>query len=339
MRRYEGEPLAAAARIAIVANDALGNYVVSTPLVQMLRARYPKGTLHYFGGIRTEELWAKESMIDFGWPLFGARPACTMRKVCEVVPKGYDLVVNVEASEWARCFTAAVSAEAGFVVGPCLGEDGRGSLPFADDERGRLAADRDWTAPDLTRVYPFLDSGFIGEIFCRLAYLDGPVPGYRLPSSPPPFDPPPCLLATAASLPEKLWTYEGWRAVCEAMAKRFGVAPGLLGAAPSSQRHFWRGSELEERLVSEGLVQDLRGKLSLPEVVGAIERTQLVVSLDNGILHLAAGTKTPVTGLYRNGIHRLWAPPAKNVHVVLPGEGGRVSEIRPETVLEVAERG
>ena len=43
-------------------------------------------------------------------------------------------------------------------------------------------------------------SGFIGEIFCRLAYLEGPIPSYRIPSAEPPIEVPPLLIATSASL-------------------------------------------------------------------------------------------------------------------------------------------
>ena len=53
----------------------------------------------------------------------------------------------------------------------------------------------------------------------------------------------------------------------------------------------------------------MRGRITLPQVAGAIAKAKAVVSLDNGILHLACSTATPTVGLYRNGIHRLWAPP------------------------------
>ncbi|AIE88104.1 glycosyltransferase family 9 protein [Fimbriimonas ginsengisoli] len=334
MRRFQGEPLPEHSRIAIVANDALGNYVVSTPLIQMLRSKYPGADLDYYGGTRTEELWSNEPMIDHGYAIFGRPP---YELASHLITSGtYNLVVNLESSEWAKAFTSIASGHDGFVVGPSVGPQGRGDLPFAQDERGRLAADAEWTAADLTSRYPFLHSGFIGEIFSRLAYLDGPVPGYRVPSKTPEFEVPEVLIATSASLPEKLWPLEGWRrALTFLRDNRFTV--GLLGAKPSAQRHFWQGEEAEQRMVDEGLAQDLRGRLSLSEVVGALAKAKLVLTLDNGILHLAAATSTPTIGLFREGIHRLWAPPVSNLKVITPPSGGQVAEIAPETVLEALE--
>lgn len=72
--------------------------------------------------------------------------------------------------------------------------------------------------------------------------------------------------------------------------------------------------------------------MTLPQVVGAIEGARLVVSIDNGIVHLACATDTPVVGLYRHGIHRLWAPPSANVRIVEPGSGGRVEQIPPALI-------
>jgi ADP-heptose:LPS heptosyltransferase len=58
-----------------------------------------------------------------------------------------------------------------------------------------------------------------------------------------------------------------------------------------------------------------------------------VLTLDNGILHLAAATTTPTVGLYRYGIHRLWAPPAPNLTVLTSGDGRRVADIEPDVVV------
>jgi ADP-heptose:LPS heptosyltransferase len=204
-------------------------------------------------------------------------------------------------------------------------------LPFQEDERGRLWQDKEWISPDLVTRFPFLDSGFIGELFCRLAYLEGAIPSYSVTKEEPTIRTPDILIATAASLPEKLWPVQKWLDLILALPSK----PGLIGAKPSQQKEFWQGGSGEEELVAAGLVHDLRGQLTLPQVVGALARAKQIITLDNGILHLGVSTGTPVVGLYRHGIHRLWAPPYKNLTVVTPGEGKPVSDITPEQVLNV----
>lgn len=334
MRRYRGEDLPANPRIAVIANDALGNFVAATPLLQMLRFKWPECRLHYFGGWRTWELQSNSDLFDKHYPLHGDN----FRRIAELVtsmPK-FDLVVNLEQQPIARACTALLAGEDGFVVGPSFNFDGRGDLAYADDEIGKLAQDKNWLAEDTTQRFPFLETGFIGEIFCRLAYLEGPVPTYRVPSADPGREIPDVLIATAASLPEKLWPIEKWLdVVSELHAKGYSV--GLLGAAPSEQGKHWKGADVESQLVEAG-VQDLRGAFTLPQVVGALERARRVLTIDNGILHLAAATGTPTIGLFRHGIHRLWAPPFANLTVLTAGEGNPVAEISVDTVREALER-
>lgn len=337
MRRYEGGELPPGPRIAVVTNDALGNYVVATPLLQMLRERHKPSVLHYYGGDRTEELWQRDETIDWGYSLFGSDPHhAVLNSFVETNAEPYDLVVNIENQAWAKCFAAAIGGFNTFVCGPCLGADGRADLPFEANERGLLWADEEWIAEDITARYSFLKSGFIGEILCRLSYLDGDVPPYSVPATQPSIAIPDILIATAASLPEKLWPEDKWTAILYELSKKHSI--GLLGAKATAQSRFWKGGSTEDTLVEKRLVQDLRGKLSLPEVVGALSKSRAVLTIDNGILHLAVSTGVPTIGLFRHGIHRLWAPPYPNLTVLTPGADKSVSEIGLDAVREALER-
>jgi heptosyltransferase III len=171
VRRYEGEKLPPGCRIAVVANDALGNYVVSTPLLKKLRQVHQPSALHYFSGTRTEEFWMEDAKIDWGWSLHGTDPHFTVLSTfVENGDQQYDLIINLEDTPWAKTFTAVAAGYNTYVCGPCLGADGRKDLAFEDNDRGKLWEDKEWVAENLTDKYSFLKTGFIGEIFCRLAY-------------------------------------------------------------------------------------------------------------------------------------------------------------------------
>jgi ADP-heptose:LPS heptosyltransferase len=318
-------------RIAVIANDALGNYVVATPLLQAIRRKFAPKRLDFYSGQRTEELWSVDPNIDAGFRILGGSPRESMLTALE--RGAYDLVVNLEDSEWARSFAAVLCDERSLVVGPCLSADGRSLLPVASDTIGALSADPQWTAEDLTQRYPMLCSGFIAEIFCRLLYIEGHVPAYNVPTVPPGLEMPPLLIGTSASLTEKLWPLENWIEVLTRL-KDSGVRAGLLGARPSTQRRYWQGEATEQVLVEQDLVQDLRGRLTLPEVTGALSEAKAVLTLDNGIMHLAASTDTPTIGLFRSGIHRLWAPPVRTLTVLKHQEGETMSNISVEEVFE-----
>lgn len=334
MKRYRGEELPPNPRIAVVANDALGNFVAATPLLQMLRFKWEPCHIAYFGGTRTWEFQQSSDLFDETHILHGADLRASAQQV--IASARFDLVVNMEQQPIARAATALLAGCDGWVVGPCFNSDGRGDLPFAEDEVGRLARDKNWLDEVTPSSYSFLDTGFIGEIFCRLAYLDGSVPTYRVPSEDPSTTIPDVLIATAASLPEKLWPIESWQVVTQFLVKK-GLSIGLLGAKPSEQGKHWLGASEEAILIADG-VQDLRGQFSLPQVVGALERARICLTIDNGILHLAAAAGTPTVGLFRHGIHRLWAPPFANLTILTAGEGGEVSEIPVESVTGALDR-
>ncbi|HEY3780069.1 MAG TPA: glycosyltransferase family 9 protein [Fimbriimonadaceae bacterium] len=334
MRRFQGEKLKPGGRLAVISNDALGNFVVVTPLLQMLRAEFQPATLDYYGGVRTWELQTNSDLIDWTYPLHGSMPSELAGIAHE--KRGYDLIVNIERANPDKLFAESLCTEDTFVCGPC-GDGTAHDLYFADDERGQLWQDRDWKAEDLTQRYPLLKSPFIGEIFCRLCYLDGEIPPYKVPCEEPSIDIPPILISAAATLPEKLWPAEKWLQVLSVFKEK-GLEIGLVGAHPIQQEYFWKGNDLEMQLLESGSIKDLRGKLSLPEVVGALHKAQLVLTLDNGILHLAVAARKKTVGIFRDGIHRLWAPPFEGLTVLTPPAKGQVQDLSVEAVRDAVVR-
>ncbi len=321
----------------MVANDALGNYVVSTPLLQMLRTKWRPSTLHYYSGTRTEELWMEDAKIDWGFPLYGSEPHFSVLSAFAETSEPYDLVINLENTAWSKAFASTIAAMNTYICGPCVGGDSRADLPFEANSQGRLWADKEWISAALPLNYPFLQTGFIGEIFCRLAYLEGDVPPYEVPAREVKEDVPDILISTAASLPEKLWPLEKWVEIIQRF-KAQGMEVGLIGAKPTAQSLFWKGSEGEDELVRRRLVKDLRGAFRLPAVVGALAKAKAVLTIDNGILHLAVGSGSPTVGLYRYGIHRLWAPPYENLAVLIPDDDKGVDTIEVDNVWEALQR-
>jgi len=329
MQRYQGEALADDAKVAILANDALGNFAICTPIAKAFRRDCPRGLIDFYGGERTRELEEASvgDLIDFRASLLGAPFGGAIQTALERAQEigGYDLVLNIEVGSAHKAFSTALGAR--FVCGPALSPHGRGEWDFPDDLRGDLWRDKNWIDPSIAERYPFLQDTFIGEIFFRLAYREGSLPRYRFPSATPPFSVPKVLISTGASLPEKLWPVSKWREFLQGT----GEEVGLLGAPPKRQAEFYHSTDDEQSLVEEGLLIDLRGKLTLPEVVGALSTARAVVTIDNGILHFAAAHDVPTVGLYRKEIASLWAPPNRNLVVLTPMEG-TVAEISVDSV-------
>lgn len=328
LERYTGQSLGPRAAVAVVANDAIGNFAAATPLLQMLRARGWRTEL--WTGARVAELSHPSPLVDEHVEVLGVPVQEAWERAAGRSPA---LVFNMESTPWAKSLSCLAGESGALVCGPAAGPGGRGELPFPDDARGDLWRDRRWASEDLPSRYPFLTRGHISEVFCRLGYLDGPVPRYSFVSEPPSVALPPVLVALSASLPEKLWPLDKWAEVCRALRKAYGGV-GLLGAARKAQGQHWTGADDEDRLVEEAGVEDFRGRLRLPEVVGALAAARLVLTLDNGILHLASAGDAPVVGLFRHGIHWLWCPHRPGLEAVVAEPGGTVADIPTGRVFQ-----
>lgn len=332
MIRYQGEGFSKAPNVGIVANDALGNFVVCTPLAQALSRMFPGCHVDYYGGTRTQELQIASNLYRSTRSVLGTPPSDW--HIWLATKPQYDLIINVESSPYAASITAQLCGPDTKVVGHCLGTGGRGTLPFSDDTQGQLQADPRWISEDLVERFSILKSPFIGEIFCRLAYFEGEIPRYSLPSEDPGTEIPDVLIAMSASLGEKLWPLQKWVETLSTLKSR-GLSVGLIGAPPKKGGgSLWLGDSIESGVVEANLVEDLRGKFSLPQVVGALAKAKAVLTLDNGILHMAVSGGKPVVGLFRNGIHRLWAPPFDNIRVLVPEPQALVETIPAAQVLD-----
>ncbi|MBV6459773.1 MAG: hypothetical protein HONBIEJF_02926 [Fimbriimonadaceae bacterium] len=331
MQRYAGSGLPPNPRVAVIANDALGNYAIQTSILAMVRRELQPSHLQAVSGSRAQEFLEASELMDSYWLLHGSEPTEAVKHLAASEP--FDLVINLESTAMSKVVAGAL-AGSGHLCGPCVGQGGRGDLEYPDDRRGDLWRDKGWIAADLCERYPFLHSPFIAEIFARCSYLDGNIPPYDLPMKLPESPGTDVLISCSASLASKAWADKAWEALVEHLLPRYSI--GLLGAPRKIQAGLYQGIEIEDRLVDMG-VADLRGRYRLPEVVGAIAQAKQIITLDNGILHLAASTSTPTAGLFRHGIHRLWAPPAANVCVLEPGEGREVAEIPLASLLNCLE--
>jgi len=338
VQRFRGGPLPERPNIALTANDALGNFAVCTPLIQALQWKYPGCTLDYYGGERTKQFEERESAISWRCSLHG-QPwdevvQAARARAAEIT--GYHLVVNAEAGGLNKRLAAEIG-QSGSVCGPCFENDSKTDLPFENDERGDLWRDKNWVDAGLSRRFSFLETGFIGEIFIRLCYIGampaaewkGGIPKYRFATETPPIEIPEIIISTGASLSTKLWPLVKWRQFL-ARLRQNGFSVGLVGAPPKKQVEFYHSAEDESKLINEGLAVDLRGKLTLPQVAGALQNCKAVVTIDNGILHIAAAFDKPTVGLFRPKIANLWAPPNPNLRVVSANDA--VAEISVEAV-------
>ncbi|MDR1163836.1 MAG: lipopolysaccharide heptosyltransferase I [Candidatus Accumulibacter sp.] len=125
-------------------------------------------------------------------------------------------------------------------------------------------------------------------------------------------DAPTCVLFTASSRDEKLWSESSWVALARALADGECGGEALTPLFPAGTP--------QERMRAESIARQVpRARvappLTLSELAGLIRRARLAVGVDTGLVHLAAALRVPaialfiasdpaLTGILGTGFHR-----------------------------------
>lgn len=343
VERFDDQPLGERPHIAVFSSDKVGNFVVTTPLLRGLRAKYPGCAIDFFGGEITRDFEEACPYIDARCSLYGDVPGEAPGGFLErlsafiaarrEVAGRYDLAINCdEFSELNLVVVTAVAPR--YIAGGALSSDFRRKLPHRDDPYDRLLADDDWNGADfVARHAPLVGSNYIGEIFCRLARLDAAHTDFtrtEVPAAPPPFPVPDVLLHITTTRSAKLWPVAHWAAVARWCGDR-GLSVGLLGHRAEVERRLYNAGDDEDWLLANAPVRDLRGETRLTELAGAFAAARAAVCVDAGPMHIAAAVGCPLVAVF--GVDadgdgasplRLWAPRGPHVHLALTGVKCRV---------------
>lgn len=281
------------ARIAVLRANALGDFVVTLPALEALRAAYPAAEITYLGN---------------GWHphLLTGRPGPWDRVIS--VPPSYGVRGWDEASRdtpEVQSFLAEQRRE-GYDLALQLHGGGGNSNPFLTALGARVTAgSRDTDAPPLDRwtryayyqheVLRFLEVvGLVGaapvtlEPRLTVTDTDRAAAEEALPTT----DAPLVAVHPGASDPRRRWPAESFAAVAEQLAE-CGAQVVVVGHGEEDA-----GAAAQIAACGNRPVVDLVNRLSLPALAGVLGRARLVLGNDSGPRHLAAAVGAATVGVY-----------------------------------------
>jgi ADP-heptose:LPS heptosyltransferase len=278
-------------KLAVLRANAIGDYLVSLPAIQALRAAYPAAELVLLGaGWHAGFLAGRPGPVDRCVPV---PPTAGVRDDRPPAPAA--TVDRFFDRMRAERFDLAVQLQGG----------GRHSNPFVRRLGARVTAGSQAPdAPPLDRTVPY--TGHQHEIhrFLEVAALVGATPVTLVPRLQVTAadraeaaavlaedDRPLVVLHPGANDPRRRWPVERLAVVGSELARK-GARLAVVGTASE------RG--LVDRLVDglDGEAADLAGRLSLGGVAGLLEQTTLLVGNDSGPRHLAAAVGTATVAVY-----------------------------------------
>ncbi|HYV05963.1 MAG TPA: lipopolysaccharide heptosyltransferase II [Blastocatellia bacterium] len=301
-------------RILVFAYHGLGNFIMYTPALRLLRERYPTARIDLQVGNKTgcEEVVAGAELFDNVYNLpYSAGLTAWLRRAREIRETNYDLTINeFHSHSWPLAALVAASGacyRVGHVTSPGWpAEFSRYGFVFnievamREDEHEierylDLVVAAGARRAELSEVRTFIHLTAEDREFAR-SFLEREegntaerIIGFQPGSSP--------------TMAWKQWPLDRYR----------DVIGSLMADAPGSRIVLF-GSASEEEMVrslAAGLgprVTVAAGKTSVKQVAALIECCDLLVCNDSGLMHAAAAVGTPVVAIYGPTDFRRTAP-------------------------------
>ena len=326
MERYSGQDLGKSPHIVVLGSCKVGNFIVSIPVLNGLRERFPDATIGFIGSELTADFEQALACVDWRTSWDASIETAAQQLVghlSEQVARYGPVALALNLDGFNPVTTSLVPwLNPRFVAGGALTRNRRRQLPWGTLPHQAFLADLDWDSEAfLQRYQDVFSSNYIAELFCHLAFVADQVDVSKitLPFEAPPFDVPDVLIHCTTARGAKVWPFASWKQVVDALDAR-GLSVGLVGSPPAAQREAYNAGDGEEGLLRQTALIDLRGRTSLIELAGACRLAKAVISVDAGPLHIAAAVNTPtlaVVGNDASGVGaspiRLWLPRASNL--------------------------
>ena len=285
-------------RILVIKLRYVGDVLLATPVLSRLREGFPKAHLTMLVNPGTDEVVRGHPALDEVLILERGSVVGQWRFVQELRDRSFDIVVDLTDGDRS----ALLGRLSGAPVRLGYNSEGRwrGFLYTKVIEADRfamhtvryhLAATESLgltgppPAPILT-VTP--EAQHEGDRLLREAGIDG-------------------MLPLVCLHPGARWWFKSWP------AERFAALADLIQTETSAQALFL-GGELERSLsdrIAGGMktpFHSLIGKTSLLDLAAVLERASLLVTNDNGPMHMAAAMHIPVIGLFGPSDPTAWGP-------------------------------
>jgi heptosyltransferase-2 len=296
--------------ILVVRGGAIGDFVLTFPVLAALRRRFPGAPVTVVGRPGIMELARAGGLADTLLSIESRGLGGFLVREGELDPglaahfAGQSLIVSylfdpegLFRENLGRCSGAR------FVAGPHR----------PDESLGRPAAD--------VLLTPLASLGIVGaDPLPRLSLPDGP---------PPPKDSPDPLLAIhpGSGSPRKNWPEERWAELLRRLAAETAARFLLIGGEAEGRRVERLAAALPTARVEQA--QDL----PLVALAHRLVRCQGFVGHDSGITHLAAALGLPCVALWGGSNAAVWRPRSPRCAIV--ADRGGLSALTPERVFSV----
>lgn len=112
---------------------------------------------------------------------------------------------------------------------------------------------------------------------------------------------------------QRRWSNERWGELAEAIYRKYGTKILLSGGSADSEE----AAQVCTKLISQGIpAENIAGNYTLADMASVLQYSQLVVSVNTGIMHYAAAVGVPLVAIHGATSEVRWGPLSNNSVVV-----------------------
>jgi len=302
-------------RILVIKLRYLGDVLLTTPVFDALRSRYPEAFIAAVVNKGTEDMLTKNPAIDHIFTLErDSRLFSDLQKqfklIKEIRNRHFDIVLELTHNDRAAVLACLSGARRRFSYSSRKKKRLHRRLLLTDlipvsrnfhviDKHLEMAKALDcsflptkpslyWSPQDQTACEEILKRNGVSE---ELPYV---------------------VLHPSSTAIHKVWTVEGYAALCDYLADKKAVQTILICGKDEVEDRLNR--EICDRAKSTPL--NLGGKLSLKQTAVLLSKALLFIGIDSGPMHMAAAVDTPVLAIFGPSRSWRWGPWGKGQVIV-----------------------
>lgn len=278
--------------ILILRGGALGDFLVTLPLLKALRHRWPHARIECVGNSRAAQLAVLDGTLDAAHDESEARWAQLHD----------DGPLTPAFQSWLESFSLVLN------YWPDPGGELARRFPLTPAQRHFAGGARIESRPACTHFFsPLTDLGLPSPRPAHLVIPDSCLTEAARLLQP---DPRRMVIHPGSGSPRKNWPLKRWRELIDRLAPEPLLI--VLGEAEQAMRGEMQG-------LSSHRIQ-IADTWPLPLLAAAISRCRMFVGHDTGVAHLAAAVGTPCVVLFGPTEPGIWAPYGENITVLKAGD-------------------
>jgi ADP-heptose:LPS heptosyltransferase len=307
-------------KIMVVQLNRIGDLILITPLLKILREKYPGGEIHFIAGRKNHDVALNHPLIDKTL-LYRKDPLSIIKLFFQLRFNRYDIWIDPRDHESSEGTLLARVARAKIKIG----FNSSGSKTFSH----QMKSDSELSGLHYTtRVLTALEhlditTGDNKPVLYITAdsehYLDRYLDEKNINKY--------YCLNISANGPDRYWQTKKWIDFINSIDKKEHEI--VLISLPEDL------NSAKEIKQSCGHVHNF-GSRSIIDIFSLVNRSELVITVDTSIVHIASAFNKPILALYVNlqNFYSQYLPLSENYRVVVsPEEGDPISEIRVEDAV------